>query len=320
MSKRLVAVSGATGQQGGAVVDALLRLGGFKVRGLTRDPSSAAATELGAKGVEVVKADFDDLESLKAAFKGADAAFGVTDVKAVGFDPTKEVRHGKNLVDAAKATGVGHFVWSTLEDTRELTKGVLEPITGTYTVPHFDAKAEVGEYLKQELPGKGTLLLTSIFNENILPGGPMPPNKQPDGSYVLVMPLGNAKTAWCATADIGNVAAAVITAGPEKFGDKTVPVAGDHVTWAEVGEAFGRVTGKKVVIVTPSVEEWAKQAMGYGAPEVVAKDMANMFIYYEKVGILGLRSVEETKAVYPDVLTVEAWLNKHKAAFVEALA
>ncbi|GAB4815164.1 hypothetical protein N2152v2_002210 [Parachlorella kessleri] len=321
MAAKVVAVSGATGQQGGATVDALLRLGGFSVRALTRDPSSNASKELAGKGVEVVRADFDDVESLKSAFQGADAVFAVTDFwKACGLDPFKEYQQGRNLVDAAKATGVSHFLWSTLEDTRPLTKGVLEPITGPYTVPHFDAKSEVAEYAKEQLGGKETLVITSIFHENLLPGAAMAPNKLPDGSFILALPAGNAKTAWCATADIGNVAAAVIAAGPEKFGGKTVPVAGDHLTWAEVGEAIAKLTGKKVVAVTPPADAWVQQVVGYGVPELAARDLANMCIYYEKVGMLGPRSVEETKAVYPDVMTLEAWLTKHKDAFEKGMA
>ncbi|GAB4815165.1 hypothetical protein N2152v2_002211 [Parachlorella kessleri] len=247
----LVAVSGATGQQGGATVDALLRLGGFKVRGLTRDPSSTASKELAGKGVEVVKADFDDVESLKSAFQGADAVFAVTDFwKACGLDPYKEIQQGKNLVDAAKSTGGG-----------------------------------------------------------------MGPNKQPDGSFILALPTGDAKISWCGTADIGNVAAAVIAAGPQKFGGKTVPVAGDHLTWAEVGETMA-----KVVTVTPPADAWVQQLVGYGVPELVAKDLANMCIFYEKVGMLGLRSIKETKAVYPGVLTLEAWLTKHKEILDKGMA
>eukprot|EP00887_Chlorella_sp_A99_P006986 scaffold2.g6986.t1 len=195
----IAAVAGATGRQGGATVRALLQNGGWRVRALTRDPSSSSAAKLVAQGVDVVRADFDDVESLKAAFAGATAVFGVTDFwAACGLDAEKERAQGVNLVDAAKAAGVEHFVWSTLEDTRPMLKGLAEPLTGPLlnaTVPHFDAKAEVNAYAKAQLgPEVVTSLYTSIFYENFLPGpGSMAPNKSPDGTFTLFLPLGEAK-------------------------------------------------------------------------------------------------------------------------------
>lgn len=317
----LVAVCGATGQQGGGTAAALLKLGGIKVRAITRDPASNASQQLAAKGAEVVKADFDDPASLRSAFEGADAVFGVTDFwKACRLNPFKELQQGKNLVDAAKAAGVKHFVWSTLEDTRPQAQGLLEPVTGPYTVPHFDAKAEVAVYLNEQMPGRWTNVLTSVFYENLLPGGGMPPAKQPDGSFVLVLPVGEAKLAWCSTPDIGNVAAAIIAGGPDKFSGKTVPVASDMLTWAEVAEKLGQVTGKKVIPITPPADAWVEQLKGYGVPELAAKDLANMCLFYQKVGMLEHRKVEDTKAVYPGVQDLDAWLSDQKQVFLDGMA
>ncbi|GAB4817096.1 hypothetical protein N2152v2_004142 [Parachlorella kessleri] len=321
MAGKLVAVCGATGQQGGAVVDALLRLGGYKVRALTRDPASNSSKKLADKGVEVMKADFEDPASLEAAFQGADAVFGVTDFFAgCGLDPAREIQQGKNMVDAAKKTGVGHFVWSTLEPAQEATKGILEPVNAGYTVPHFDTKAEVEKYLHEQLPGKGTALLTSFFLENMLPGAWMAPMKQPDGTFIMVFPVGTATLAYCSTADIGNVAAAIIAGGPGKFAGKTVPVAGDYLTLAATTEAVSKLTGKKVVPVAPPAEAWIEQAKAGGVPELAAKDLANMCLFYQHVDMTALRSLDATKAVYPQVLNLDAWLEKHKQAFLDATA
>lgn len=281
----------------------------------------AAAWPSASSTNKVVKADFEDPESLRGAFQGVDAVFAVTDFwKACGLDADREVKQGKNLVDAAKAEGVKHFVWSTLEDTRPLAKEFLAPVTGSYTVPHFDGKAEVEAYLREQLPGRWSCILTSVFYENLAPGGGMDSQKQADGSFVIVLPVGDAKLAWCSTSDIGNVAGAVIAGGVEKFGEKTVPVAGDHLTYAEAADTLSKVTGKKVIAITPPADPWVEQMKGYGVPEAVARDLANMCVYYDKVGMVETRSVEATKAVYPQVQSMEAWLKDHKQKFLDAMA
>jgi len=319
-----IAVCGATGQQGGATVDALLALNkGFTIRALTRDPTSTASSKLTSlDGVQAVKADFDDPASLRAAFEGCDAVFAVTDFwKACGLDPFKELQQAKNLVDAAKATGVKHFVFSTLEDTRPVLKDSLKPITGPYPVPHFDAKGEATEYMKEQLPGKWTALYTSIFYENLLPAGGMAPNKQPDGTYSLFIPGGGVKAAWCTTEDIGGVAAAVIAGGPKKFAGKSIGIAGEVVTVSELAEIISKVSGKKVVAVEPPTEQWAEALTGFGVPELAAKDLGQMFQYYINGNkeFLALRPVSGTKAVYKGVQGAEAWLTKNKDKLAEAM-
>jgi len=142
-------VVGATGKQGGGAVDALLKDGTFAVRAITRDASSDKAKAIAQRGAEVVAADLNDTDSLIKAFTGAYGVFGVTDFwTAQG----KETEHGKHLVDAAKATGVQHFVWSTLD--------------GGHGVPHFDTKAAVDDYLKEKAVPH-TLLFTGYFLENL---------------------------------------------------------------------------------------------------------------------------------------------------------
>lgn len=323
MATKTVAVCGATGQQGGATVDALLKYGSeLTIRGLTRDPTAPKAAALAAKGVQAVKADFDDLDSLKAAFEGCDSVFAVTDFwQACGLDPFKELQQGKNLVDAAKAAGVKHFVFSTLEDTRPIVEGILDTITGPYTVPHFDAKAEIDAYLREQFPGSFTSVYTSIFYQNLLPGGGMDAQKQEDGSLVLFVPAGGQKLAWCSTEDIGGVAAAVIAQGVEKWGGKTVGVVGEILTMQELAETLGKVLGKTVNAVEPPADAWVQALTGFGVPELAAKDLANMFSYYAmpsgNEAFLKLRPLDQTKEIYPEVQGVEDWLTKNKERFAE---
>src|SRR4029077_12911342 len=145
-NKKVIAVVGATGAQGGGLCDAILSdpAGGFACRAITRDPSKDKARALAARGAEVVKADLDDLDSLKNAFAGAYGAYCVTNFWE-HFSAEKEKAQAKNLAEACRAAGVTHVIWSTLEDTRELmahNDTRMPMLQKHYRVPHFDAKAE----------------------------------------------------------------------------------------------------------------------------------------------------------------------------------
>ncbi|MGH7224024.1 MAG: NmrA family NAD(P)-binding protein, partial [Gemmataceae bacterium] len=119
--KKIIAVMGATGSQGGGLIQAILGdpNGGFQARALTRDVNSDKAKALKQQGVEVVAADLDDEESIRRAFAGAYGAYCVTFFWN-HFSPDKEGAHARTLANAAKQAGVKHVIWSTLEDTRKL--------------------------------------------------------------------------------------------------------------------------------------------------------------------------------------------------------
>ena len=159
MSK-IVAVIGATGVQGGSVVSAFLEDETFKVRGITRNPESEKAKALAARGLEVVRADLNDEASLVKAFEGAHIIFAVTDFfepfMAKGAQQAVEVEYaqGTNLAKAASKTArLQRYIWSTLPATGKLTNG-------RWPVPHFDAKARVDEFIKQD---KGLLAKTAFL-------------------------------------------------------------------------------------------------------------------------------------------------------------
>ena len=119
--KKVIAVVGATGAQGGGLVRAILAdpNGGFACRAITRDPNKDKAQALAGKGAAVVKADLDDVESLKKAFAGAHGAYCVTNFWE-HFSGEKEKTQAKNMAEAARTAGLTHVIWSTLEDTRKL--------------------------------------------------------------------------------------------------------------------------------------------------------------------------------------------------------
>ena len=166
--KKIIAVLGSTGSQGGGLYRAILAdaAGGFACRAVTRDTSKDKAKALAAAGAEVVKGDLDDVESLKKAFAGAHGVYAVTNFWE-HFSGDKEKAQAKNVADAAKAAGVKHVVWSTLEDTRRFlpADGRRMPVLmGTYNVPHFDAKGEANRFFTERgLPV--TLLHTSFYWE-----------------------------------------------------------------------------------------------------------------------------------------------------------
>src|SRR4030095_12617348 len=147
---KIIAVVGATGSQGGGLARAILAdpSGGFAVRPSTREPNKENAKALASKGAEVVQANLDDVESLKKAFAGAHGVYAVTNFWE-HFSGQKEKDQAKNVAEAAKAAGVEHVIWSTLEDTRQWMPAGdtrMPMLQDKYRVPHFDAKAEADTY------------------------------------------------------------------------------------------------------------------------------------------------------------------------------
>src|ERR1043166_9188171 len=204
--KKIIAVIGATGSQGGGLANAILSdpNGGFAVRAITRKVDGDKAKALKSKGAEVVKADIDDVESLKKAFAGAYGVYAVTNFWE-HFSGEKEKTQAKNIADAAKAAGVKHVIWSTLEDIRKFMKPDdkrMPMLQQKYRVPHFDAKAEANA-LFSGVPT--TFLVTSFYWDNLYLFK-LAPTKGADGVYSWTFPMGNAKLAGIAAEDIGKTA------------------------------------------------------------------------------------------------------------------
>lgn len=162
-SPRIVAVFGATGTQGSSVVQALLADGTFVPRAITRNCSSEKALKLKSLGAEVAQADLWDIDSLKQALSGVEAVYGVTDYydpKNVAQGHNSEMLLGKNLIDAAKATDVRYFIWSSLPHCTRVSNGKYA------NVYHFDNKANVDDYLRESgVPH--SILYTGWFSENL---------------------------------------------------------------------------------------------------------------------------------------------------------
>jgi uncharacterized protein YbjT (DUF2867 family) len=308
--RKIIAVVGATGAQGGGLVRAILGDpdGEFAVRAITRNTSSDKAKELGALGAEVVAADLDDEESLKKAFAGAYGAYCVTNFWE-HFSPEREVEQVKNMAAAAKATGVKHVIWSTLEDTRNwvpLDDDRMPTLMDHYKVPHFDGKGEADKaFAEAGVPT--TYLLTSFYWDNLIHFG-MGPRKGEDGSLVFALPMGDKKLPGIAVADIGKCAFGVFKRGKELLG-KRVGIAGEHLTGAEMASSLSKAMGAEVSYFAVPFDAYRS----FDFPG--ADDLGNMFQFkHDFEGeFCGARSIEFSRSLNPTMQTFAGWLAANKA-------
>lgn len=273
---KLAVIVGATGGQGNSVVKALLKDPSYKVRGITRNPSSEKGKVLSAQGVEVVAADLNDEASLVKAFSGASVVYGVTDffepfVKTNPEEAMKvEYGQGVNIVSAASKTStLEHFIWSTLPDSRKISNG-------EYILPHFDAKARIDAYIKENkaLLSKTTFLYVTYYSGNLL-YPPLAPNfVKTSGKYVWFMPL-SADTPLAHIGDhstnVGVFAKAILAKGEQARGGKYVLASVQENTFGEALKDWAKQTGRteETAVVEISYEDcevlWGKWGaeMGY---------------------------------------------------------
>ena len=309
MDKKIIAVAGATGAQGGGLTRAILAdpSGGFAVRALTRDVNSDKSKALAAAGAEVVAADVDDVESLKKAFKGAYGAYCVTFFWD-HFSPEKEGQQARNMAIAAKDAGVKHAIWSTFEDSRKsipLGDNRMPTLQGKYKVPHFDSKADADHYFT-ELGVPVTFLYTSFYWDNLIFFG-MGPKKGADATLAFTLPMGDKKLPGIAASDIGACAYGIFKRGSELIG-KTVGVAGEHLTGTEMAAELAKALGQPVSYnaVSPDVYR------SFGFPG--AADLGNMFQFKADFQSLycGNRPVALSRSLNPKLQTFAQWLAVNK--------
>jgi uncharacterized protein YbjT (DUF2867 family) len=314
--KKIIAVLGSTGAQGGGLCRAILADSSaeFACRAITRDPSKDKAKALADKGAEVVAADIDDVESLKKAFAGAHGVYAVTNFWE-HFSGEKEKAQAQNIAEAAKAAGVKHVIWSTLEDTRKLMSQDdkrMPFLQEKYRVPHFDAKAEADQFFAG-LPV--TYLVTSFYWDNLYMFG-MAPKKGDDGQYSYTFPMGDKKLAGIAAADIGKTAYGIFKAGNEYVGKK-VGILGEALTLDQMGQVLSKVLGIGPVKYN-AVD--ADAYRGFGFPG--ADELGNMFqVYRDFEGeVLGARDVNTARKLNPSLQSFEQFVTNNKDAILAATA
>ena len=313
--RKIIAIVGSTGAQGGSLVEAILSdpNGGFAARAITRDPTKDKAKAIAARGGAVVQADLDDVESLKKAFAGAYGVYAVTNFWE-HYSGEKEKAQAKNIADAARAAGVSHVIWSTLEDTRNLMNADdkrMPMLQEKYRVPHFDAKAEANAYF-EGLPT--TFLVTSFYWDNLYAFG-LAPKKGADGQYEWTFPMGDSKLAGIAVEDIGKSAYGIFKAGQQYVG-KTVGIVGQNLTLAEMGERISKGIGIGPIRYN-AVD--ADMYRSFGFPG--ADEMGNMFQVFRDFDkeVTGARSADAARQLDPELQNFDQFIAKNKGRIESAM-
>ena len=262
--RKLTAVIGATGQQGGGVVRALQASGQFKVRALSRNPGKHRQL-----AEEVVQADLDRPETLNAAFAGADGVFLVTNFWGPGTD---EFKQATAAVRAAKEAGVKHFIWSTLPDVEAISGG-------RFTVPHFTGKAKVDRIVKEAGFVHHTFVIAPFFYQNLV--GVMAPQKQADGSVGWALPL-DPKLRSIHMGDVrelGNLVAGAFEHPNESGNGEYLPLVGDFLSFKEIVDTLNR-QGHEFSFQQVPKEVFASLFPG-------AAEIADMLSYFQAHTYLG---------------------------------
>ena len=277
MSTRFALVTGATGNQGRAVTEALLRKG-HRVRALTRGSDTQAAKPLKERGAEVVVGDNDDRESLEQAMSGVDAVFAMT-TPAAGVDV--EVRHGKAIADAAKAAGVRHLVYSSAANADQQTG-----------IPHFDSKYEVEQHIRK-LDVPWTIVAPAFFMNNVL--FPWNLSDLRRGQLRQALPPGR-KLQQISPQDIGSFSSLVIERR-DPFIGRRIDIGADELTGPEMAAALSKAIGRPIEYDEQSLEEVSSQFA----------DMAIMYDWLDRVGFSV--DLDGLRRDYPEVgwTTFEQW-------------
>lgn len=277
---KTIAVTGATGNQGGAVVRRMLAEG-WHVRALTRDPDGSAARALAAQGAELVPGDMDRPEDLAAAFQGADAVFSIQNDRLPNVGLEGMVRQGHAVLDAAKAAGVRHFIFSSVSG---VDRGAGQK--------RFEVKYQVEQYVQASgVPHTILRLVTFMDNLNrsrpaILSGTLPGIGLRPDKALFMV-----------ALADIGGFTA-VILAHPQEYLGRSVELAGDALTEAQMAETLTRVIGRPVQLAAPpaSSQPLTEEQLAF-----------NRFLNSDGYSA----DIPALRRAYPELLTLERYLRQN---------
>ncbi|MCU1384664.1 MAG: NmrA/HSCARG family protein [Acidobacteria bacterium] len=267
VGKKVIAVVGATGQQGGGVVSALKTAGRFHVRALTRDPEKHRDL-----GDEVVEADLNRPDTLASAFRGAHGVFLVTNYWEPGTD---EAKQATAAVRAAEVAGTEHFIWSTLPDVETISGG-------RFNVPHFTSKANVDRIVSNAGFMHHTFVIAPFYYENLV--GALAPQKQADGSVgwalsldpaVRCMHMGDIR-------ELGGIVAGAFAYPDEVGRGEYLPLVGDFMSFNDIVDTLNR-QGHAFSFSQVPTEIFATQFPG-------ADHMAETFGYFEAHTYLGLPS------------------------------
>jgi uncharacterized protein YbjT (DUF2867 family) len=308
--KKIIAVFGATGAQGGGLARAILadKSGPFTVRAISRKPDSDKARELAALGAEVVAADSDDGASLERALAGAYGAFCVTNFWE-HFSVDREIAQATHMARATRKAGLQHVVWSTLEDTRRwfpLDDPRLPTLQGRFKVPHFDGKGEMDAVFANEA-APTSYLMAAFYWENLIYFG-MGARMTPDGA-VLPLPLGGVALPGIAASDNGKCAYGIFKQGSGAVGHR-FGVSGENLSGEAMASKLGKVLGQEIKFQDVPFDVYR----GLGFPG--AEDLGNMFQFQAIRGDAFLKDRDPvlSRTLNPELLSFDQWLAQNRAA------
>lgn len=275
-----ILVSGATGQQGNAVVRELLK-SGWRVKALTRNPDGDVAQALASAGAELVRGDMFERDSIDALLHGVYGVFSAQQFWEHGVDG--EVRQGKLLADAAKAAGVEHFVYSSAAGADRGS-----------AIPHFDSKWEIEQYI-WALGLTATVIRPTGFMENFYFPGWL------DGirNGTLAIPLAEDKPCQYIAADDIGALVAIAFSRRDEFAGKSIDIAGDELTGPQAAAALTRASGKQInYMAIPNTDEFRQSN----------EDLSIMYGWISSVGFDS--DIAACRAYHPDIMTLETWARK----------
>jgi uncharacterized protein YbjT (DUF2867 family) len=282
-SQKTVLVTGGTGSQGGATVSHLLAEKKVRVRVLTRNLDSPKSKSLAARGVELVKGDFDDIDSLKTALAGVSAAYSVQQWTEKGGTEAEEL-HGKRFADVVKASGRPHLVYSSAEGV-ERNSGLA----------HYESKWAIENHIRSlELPA--TILRPVGFMDAF----GVPPLQRGMFLGIFKANFGISKRIqFVATNDIGWFAARALE-DPERYAGRVIPLAGDELSIGEIIQTYTVVTGKK---------PWVAPIPPFLAKRAMPKEFLDMFAWIRKYGFRA--DISKVRQEHPQLLTFADWIRKY---------
>jgi uncharacterized protein YbjT (DUF2867 family) len=288
---KTIVVIGATGSQGKGLVNALVNERDFNVRAVTRNPEKYSG-----KAHEVVFGDLKDLQSLKDAFKNAYGVFVVTNF----WEGADEIAQAKNAVDAAKAAGINHFVWSTLPNVESISGGEFE-------VPHFTKKAKVDDIVRSAGFKYYTFVQPPFYFQNF--NGVMAPQTKPDGSTGWALPIDPTKKAFHMSDinDLGKVVTGVFLQ-PEKVGNGAyLSLATELNSFNDILKAY-KENGKDYTFTQVPAEVFSTFFEG-------AKEVGAMLKYFEKHTYMGPNSEAQIKlakkTANKEFVPLQKWISQN---------
>jgi len=296
MEKKLIAVVGATGAQGGSVVNYLLKSGEFRVRGLTRNKDSNRSKELAAKGVEMVQADLNNKSSLEAAFKGAWGVFGVTNYWDPDIYPNhkdRERTQGKLMVDVAKAQGVSFFVFSSLYNGNKISGGKIK-------IPHFSMKAEIEEYARSIADEKFRVAFfcPGFYGSNFMTF--LKPQKTEEGWKLLYPVKSSTRFPLIDISESGMMVLEMFR-NPEEWSGKRLLGAAEELDLNRIVDCMTKIGGTPVKYQQISCEE---------ARKFLIPELEDNLKWMEEYGYYSKDSIDGTQKMFPKLTKFEDFLKK----------